>query len=102
MPKDNTGYDLVGLLSGSEGTLAVITAVRVRLWPLLTKRSVALLALDSTASALAALAAIKPLLTTLESAELFLADGLALVRAHTGLPAPIAGRPRGVPPARVR
>jgi FAD/FMN-containing dehydrogenase len=91
LPKDNTGYDLVGLLSGSEGTLAVITAVRVRLWPLLTKRSVALLALDSTASALAALAAIKPLVTTLESAELFLADGLALVRAHTGLPAPIAG-----------
>ena len=29
--KDNTGYDLVGLLAGSEGTLAVITAVRLRL-----------------------------------------------------------------------
>ena len=26
MPKDNTGYDLGGLLAGSEGTLAVITA----------------------------------------------------------------------------
>ena len=91
LPKDNTGYDLVGLLSGSEGTLAVITAVRVRLWPVLAKRAVALLALDSTASALAALAAVKPHLTTLESAELFLADGLALVRGHTALPAPIPG-----------
>ena len=33
----------------------------------------------------------RPRLTTLEAAELFFADGLALVRDHTGLPAPIAG-----------
>jgi FAD/FMN-containing dehydrogenase len=91
LPKDNTGYDLVGLLSGSEGTLAVITTVRVRLWPVLARRSVALLALDSAGSALAALAALKPRLEALESVELFLADGLALVREHTGLPAPIPG-----------
>ncbi len=31
--KDNTGYDLASLLCGSEGTLGIITAVRVRLWP---------------------------------------------------------------------
>src|SRR3546814_14574069 len=31
--KDNTGYDLPGLLCGSEGTLAVVTAVRLRLVP---------------------------------------------------------------------
>lgn len=91
LPKDNTGYDLAGLLAGSEGTLAVITAVRVRLWPLLTHRTVALLALDSTGAALAALAALKPRLASLEAAELFLADGLALVMGHTGLPAPIPG-----------
>ncbi|MDP4013347.1 MAG: FAD-binding oxidoreductase [Candidatus Nanopelagicales bacterium] len=31
--KNNTGYDLSALLCGSEGTLAVITRVRMRLWP---------------------------------------------------------------------
>ena len=91
LPKDNTGYDLAGLLCGAEGTLAVITAVRVRLWPLFNRRSVALLALDSTVAALEALAALRPRLTTLEAAELFLSDGLALVREHTGLPAPVDG-----------
>jgi FAD/FMN-containing dehydrogenase len=91
LPKENTGYDLVGLLAGSEGTLAVITAVRVRLWPLLAHRTVALLALDSARAALEALAELKPRLGALEAAELFLADGLGLVREHTGLPAPIAG-----------
>ncbi len=30
---DNAGYDLAGLLAGSEGTLGVITAARLRLWP---------------------------------------------------------------------
>ena len=29
--KDNTGYDLAGLLTGSEGTLGVVTAARLRL-----------------------------------------------------------------------
>ncbi len=90
LPKDNTGYDLVALLTGSEGTLAVITRVRLRLVPLLPARAVALVAVDDTAAAVELVRALRDRLPTLEAAELFYADGLALVRAHGRLPAPFA------------
>ena len=38
LAKDNTGYDLAGLLTGSEGTLGVVTAARLRLVPRLEHR----------------------------------------------------------------
>ena len=90
LPKDNTGYDVVSLLAGSEGTLAVITKVRLRLVPLLSARAVALVAVDGTAAAVDLVRALRDRLPTLEAAELFYADGLALVREQTGLPAPFA------------
>lgn len=90
LSKDGTGYDLAGLIAGSEGTLAVITAVRVRLWPRLRARAVALLAMDSTESAVALLPGLRASLPSLSAAELFYGSGLALVRRHSGLPAPFA------------
>ncbi|UQX03469.1 FAD-binding oxidoreductase [Streptomyces sp. RerS4] len=87
LPKDNTGYDLTGLLVGSEGTLAVVTRARLRLVPHLPHRVTALLALDSLASAIAVLGRLR-LLESLELAEFFTADGLALVLERSGLPAP--------------
>jgi FAD/FMN-containing dehydrogenase len=87
LPKDNTGYDLPGLLAGSEGTLAVITRLRLRLVPRLPARVVALLALESVAAAVDVVRRLRSL-ASLEAAELFLADGLTLVRRHTGSPAP--------------
>jgi FAD/FMN-containing dehydrogenase len=90
LAKDNTGYDLAQLLAGSEGTLAVITTVRLRLVPLLPARTVALVAVDGVAGALDLLAAARAGLPSLSAAELFLANGLELVRAHGRLPAPFA------------
>jgi FAD/FMN-containing dehydrogenase len=88
LAKDNTGYDLTQLLAGSEGTLAIITKVRLRLVPLLSARAVALVAVDGVPGALDLLSAARSALPALSAAELFLADGLDLVRAHGNLTAP--------------
>ncbi len=88
LTKDNTGYDLTQLLAGSEGTLAVITRVRLRLVPLLPNRTVALVAVEDTAGALALLTEARKALPALSAAELFLAAGLDLVRAYGKLADP--------------
>lgn len=89
LAKDNTGYDLTQLLAGSEGTLAVITRVRLRLVPLLAARAVALVGLDGTRAALELLAAARTC-ATLSAAELFYAGGTDLVCAYARLPLPFA------------
>jgi FAD/FMN-containing dehydrogenase len=86
--KDNTGYDLVSLLCGSEGTLGVVTQVRLRLVPRLQARAVALVAVPDVATAVGLLPALRRDLPDLVGAEMFLAAGLDLVRVHAGLPAP--------------
>lgn len=53
--KDNTGYDLRDLYVGSEGTLGLITAATLKLFPLPCARRTALLALDSLDDAVAIL-----------------------------------------------
>jgi FAD/FMN-containing dehydrogenase len=86
--KDGTGYDLVSLLCGSEGTLGVVTRVRLRLVPRLTSRAVALLAMPDADAALAVLPGLRERLPHLSAAELLFAPGLALVRKHGHLPPP--------------
>ena len=53
--KDNTGYDLRHLLIGSEGTLGIITAASLRLYPQPATEVAALLAVPSPEAALALL-----------------------------------------------
>lgn len=90
--KDNTGYPLPALLAGSEGTLGIVTRVRLRLVPLLPRRAVALLAVDDAGQAAAFAAQLRRSLTSLTAAELFDDDGMHLVMAHTGAPAPFRDR----------
>jgi FAD/FMN-containing dehydrogenase len=52
LKKDNTGYDLRDLLIGSEGTLGVITAASLKLFPIPADRETAIVALESPAAAL--------------------------------------------------
>ncbi len=92
MPKDNTGYDLAGLLAGSEGTLAVITRVRLRLVPSLRQRAVCVLGFGDAASAVDAAAELRHTLASLVALELFTDAGLELVLRHTALAPPFTPR----------
>ncbi len=88
--KDNTGYDLAGLLVGSEGTLGIVTAARLRLHRPPPPSTVVLVGVPSYQAALHLLstAVAAPLL----AAELVDATGLELVIDLTGLPYPLAGQ----------
>lgn len=88
--KDNTGYDLGQLLAGSEGTLAVVTAVRLRLVPQLSQRTVALLALPNIEAALEIVGAVRSAMPSLGAAEAFFQEGVELVCTHAKLPSPFA------------
>ncbi|HUG56984.1 MAG TPA: FAD-binding oxidoreductase [Candidimonas sp.] len=55
--KDNTGYDLRNLYIGSEGTLGIITAATVKLYPVPVAQCTALLALNSIEDAVSVLSA---------------------------------------------
>jgi FAD/FMN-containing dehydrogenase len=88
LEKDNSGYDLAGLLCGSEGTLAVITAARFRLHAPNRSTVVALCAFDDVDAALDAVGALRRELDCVNAIELFFAAGLELVCERLGLPRP--------------
>lgn len=88
LEKDNTGYDLGSLVCGSEGTLAVVTAARLRLVPRPTHVVVALGAFASVDDAVAAAGVLRRELDSLAAVELFLDDGLRLVCERLSLPPP--------------
>jgi len=92
--KDNTGYDLGGLLCGSEGTLGVVTAARVRLVPQSPARVTSVLAFASTAAAVDAASLLRRSLPELQSLEFFLQSGLDLVCRASGIAPPFPGENR--------
>jgi len=57
--KDNTGYHLTGLLIGSEGTLGIITAATLKLWPQQRRVATAFVAVPDPAAALALLGVLR-------------------------------------------
>ncbi len=90
--KDNTGYDLGALLCGSEGTLAVITAVRLRLHRPAGRTSVALVGCSSYAMALERMSTCVAPGTRLLAAEVVDQTGVELAARLRGLPWPLEHR----------
>jgi FAD/FMN-containing dehydrogenase len=92
LAKDNTGYDLAGLLTGSEGTLGIITAVRLRLHRPHRPSSVALIGVQSWDQALTLLhAAVLPGHPLL-AAEVTDETGMELAMRISGMPWPLEQR----------
>lgn len=92
LKKDNRGYSLDHLLIGSEGTLGVITAVRVRLVPAIASRAVAWVGLSDPRRALTLLRAMERATDRIESFEIL--PNLALRRVVQHIPgarAPLQG-----------
>ncbi len=94
LEKDNSGYDLAGLLCGSEGTLAVITAARVRLHAPTAHSVVALCAFAALDAALDAVGTLRRELDCVNAIELFFDEGLELVCDRLGLARPFPIRHR--------
>jgi FAD/FMN-containing dehydrogenase len=90
LPKDNTGYDLTGLFVGSEGTLGVVTAARLRLVRPATALAVALIGVRHATDALDLVRSSVPRGGRLLAAEIMDAAMLRHVCEVASLPWPLA------------
>ncbi len=79
LTKETTGLHLPSVLSGSEGTLAVITAVRLKLVPLYQHTATALIGVQSLATAIDLLPSLRRELANLDSVELMMPSAMSLV-----------------------
>jgi FAD/FMN-containing dehydrogenase len=93
LPKDSAGYDISQLLVGSEGTLGVVTAVRIQLRDALTEhRSTTLVGVPTLARAFELAAEAVPTREQLLASEYFDDTGMRLVCEAAHLPHPLQDR----------
>ena len=102
LTKDNTGYDLAGLLCGSEGTLGIVTAARLSLVRRPPEIVTALVGYRSIGEAVRAGQALRGAVGSLEAVELFTDRGLDLVCAHLEHPPAVHDLAARLPPGRGR
>ncbi len=91
LPKDNTGYDLAGLLTGSEGTLGVITAVTLRLHQPPGDSTLVLLGVEDVPTAQQLVRDAVPPGGRLLAAEVMDRFGVEIVCEFADLPWPLKG-----------
>jgi len=92
LKKDNRGYSLDQLLIGAEGTLGIVTAARLKLFPAIHSRAVAWLGLKSPQAALDVLRAMQARTDRVEGFEILPSESLKAVLSHIpGTRAPLGG-----------
>lgn len=89
--KDNTGYDLKQIFIGAEGTLGIITAASLKLFPQPREKATAFLGLDNLQDAIAILHSIKSAASDeLTAFEFISAEALELVLQEHNLRNPLS------------
>lgn len=92
LKKDNRGYSIDQLLIGAEGTLGIVTAARLRLYPAIHSRAVAWVGLASPQAALDVLRAMQAQTSSIEGFEILPRESLGAVLDHIpGTRGPLSG-----------
>lgn len=94
LPKQTAGAHLPSLLVGTEGTLAVVTAARLRLVPWYRHTAAAFAGFDSLVHAVAALPRLRAL-PSLDAVELLMPEALEVACNHLGVSPPLPPRSAG-------
>ena len=94
LPKETLGLHWPSLLCGSEGTLGILTALRLRVVPWYQRTATAMVATTGLEEAVAVLATLRAGVTHLDAVELILPEAMELVAAHLGATPPVG--PDGV------
>ena len=92
LKKDNRGYDLTQLLIGAEGTIGIVTAATLRLYPAIVERAAAWVGVASPEDALKILRMMEARTASIESFEIIPGEIVGHVVRHIpGIRAPLAG-----------
>jgi FAD/FMN-containing dehydrogenase len=95
LPKETVGVHWPSVLAGSEGTLGVVTAVRLKLVPWYRHTATAMVATASLADAVAVLGALRAGVPNLDAVELILPEAMAVVAGHLGATPPVGDAATG-------
>lgn len=82
LPKDNTGYDIEGLMVGSEGTLGFVTRVRLKLMQRTPELVLAMVGLSSVEDAVTFTARLRASSCDVRAIELLTKSTIELVSSH--------------------